>query len=118
MSSALDLWEDPLSPRPDSGRLRSLFIVGAPRTGTTSLSKALAAHPQICFSKPKETHFFLRPLDGASPTEIRRRFESAYFRSLGPQHEVLAEGSVSYLYDPRAIRRIIDFDPRATLVVG
>lgn len=97
---------------------RGIFIVGAPRTGTTSLSKALAAHPQICFSKPKETHFFLRPLDGASPTEIRRRFESAYFRSLGPQHEVLAEGSVSYLYDPRAIRRIIDFDPRATLVVG
>ena len=60
----------------------------------------------------------MRPLDGVSKADIRRRFEASYFRTLGPQHQVLGEGSVSHLYDPRAIRRIIDFDPRATLVVG
>jgi hypothetical protein len=98
---------------------RSLFIVGAPRTGTTSLAKALAAHPLICFSKPKETHFFIRPsAEGVSVQDIRRRYETAYFRTLGPQHRVIAEGSVSYLYDPEAIRRILEFDPRASFVVG
>jgi hypothetical protein len=37
----------------------SFFIVGAPRCGTTALSKALGGHPRIAFSKPKETHFLL-----------------------------------------------------------
>jgi hypothetical protein len=98
---------------------RSLFIIGAPRTGTTSFAKALAAHPWICFSKPKETHFFMRlPAEGVSVQEIRRRYETAYFRTLGPQHRVIAEGSVSYLYGPSAIRRILEFDPQAILVVG
>ena len=36
----------------------SFYVVGAPRCGTTALSKALAGNPHISFSKPKETHFF------------------------------------------------------------
>jgi hypothetical protein len=116
MSSALDLQDGFRTVRnPRAERRSSLFIVGAPRSGTTSLAKALATHPQICFSKPKETHFFLRP-GPASPEEMRRRFEAAYFRTAGLAHRVLAEGSVSYLYDPQAIRRILDFDRDALLV--
>ena len=99
-------------------RPSSLFVVGAPRTGTTSLAKALASHPQICFSKPKETHFFLRPFNGASMEEVRRRYESAFFDGLNPDHRCLAEGSVTYLYDPQAIQRILAFDPDARFVVG
>ena len=119
MSSARELMGESLAGRPNLGQQRSsLFIVGAPRTGTTSLSKALAAHPQVCFAKPKETHFFLRENVGMSDAQIRRRFEEAYFRTLQPQHRVLAEGSVSYLYDPRAIVRILRFDPQAQFVVG
>jgi hypothetical protein len=30
----------------------------------------------------------------------------------------MAEGSVSYLYDPTAFRRILAFDPEALIVVG
>lgn len=96
----------------------SLFIVGAPRTGTTTMAKALADHPQICFSKPKETHFFLGPSSEGPREAVRQRFESAYFRNLGPQHRVIADGSVSYLYDPGAIRRILNFDPEARFVAG
>jgi hypothetical protein len=116
MSPAIDLpkLHRPLRTARSDGR-SSLFIVGAPRSGTTSLAKALAGHPQVCFSKPKETHFFLRPVPG-SAEEVRRRFEAAYFRTLGPAHRMLAEGSVSYLYDPQAIRRILDFDRDALLV--
>jgi hypothetical protein len=96
----------------------SLFIVGAPRTGTTSLAKALASHPNICFSKPKETHFFLKPFGELSIEEVRESFERAYFSGRTAQHLCLAEGSVSYLYDPQAIARILAFDPHARFVVG
>ena len=53
-----------------SERRSSLFIVGAPRTGTTSLAKAL---------------------------EVWRRYERAYFSGLRAEHRCLAEGSVTYL---------------------
>jgi hypothetical protein len=108
----------PSTARWAAGARSSLFIVGAPRTGTTSLAKALAAHPHVCFSKPKETHFFLRDVSSASDAQIRRRYEAAYFRNLQPAHRMLAEGSVSYLYDPRAISRILRFDRQARFVVG
>ena len=34
------------------------FVVGAPRCGTTAISKYLSDNPNICFSRPKEPHFF------------------------------------------------------------
>lgn len=98
-------------------RRSSLFIVGAPRTGTTSLAKALSSHPNVCFSKPKETHFFLRPFED-SVEEVRKHYQRTYFSGLNSQHLCLTEGSVSYLYDPSAIARILAFDPNARFVVG
>jgi hypothetical protein len=38
--------------------LPNLIIVGAARSGTTSLHRYLDQHPQIFMSKPKETNFF------------------------------------------------------------
>ncbi|NBD32874.1 MAG: hypothetical protein GVY17_07915 [Cyanobacteria bacterium] len=38
-------------------QLPNFFIVGAPRCGTTALSRYLSQHRQICLSRPKETHF-------------------------------------------------------------
>ena len=43
-----------IAPFPD------FFVVGAPRCGTTALSRYLSQHPQVCFSKPKEPHYFAR----------------------------------------------------------
>ena len=93
------------------------FIVGAPRCGTTAVSKALSRNPCISFSKPKEPHFFLEPRPGAGPDKLRRQYLSRYHRELGPQHQAYGDGSVSYLYEPDAIRRVLEFDPRAKFIV-
>jgi hypothetical protein len=95
----------------------SCFIVGAPRCGTTAISKALSRNPRISFSKPKEPHFFLEPRPGLSPEELRRQYLSRYHRDLGPEHQAIGDGSVSYLYEPEAIRRVLAFDPRAKFIV-
>jgi hypothetical protein len=96
----------------------ALFIVGAPRCGTTILSKLMSRHPHVCFSKPKETHFFLREPAPSEPAEDRRQFLTRHFGALGPQHLMIAEGSVSYLYVPKAIERLLRAFPAAKLVVG
>lgn len=97
---------------------RALFIVGAPRCGTTALSKHIAKHPQVCFAKPKETHFFLLEPDRGDPAADRRRFLERHFPALGPGHTTVADGSVSYLYAPEAARRAARAFPGARFVVG
>ena len=61
--------------------LRSAFVVGAPRCGTTFLAKAMARHPEICFSKPKETHVFVREPAAARP-DAMREFLRRHFHAL------------------------------------
>jgi hypothetical protein len=38
----------------------NFFIVGAARSGTTSLDQYLSQHPEIFMTPRKETHFFAR----------------------------------------------------------
>ena len=95
----------------------SFFIVGAPRCGTTALSKALARNPRISFSKPKEPHFFLEPRPNLSDTEIRTLYLGRYHAQLGAHHQALGEGSVSYFYSSDAITRALNFDDRAKFIV-
>ena len=40
--------------------LPTFVVIGAPKAGTTSLHRYLAAHPQVFMSEPKELHFFVR----------------------------------------------------------
>lgn len=95
----------------------SFFIVGAPRCGTTSLSKALRDRPEVCFARPKEANFFLLPFDG-SPEEERARYLSLFHRGLSPAHRALGDGSVMYLYRPETLERALRFDPRARFIVN
>jgi hypothetical protein len=96
----------------------SFFIVGAPRCGTTALSKILARHPQVCFSRPKETHFFVREdLPSLDHQILKTHFVEPFYPHLAPGHTTFGEGSVSSLYSPAAIDQIRRFDPDARFIV-
>src|SRR5262245_59515349 len=97
--------------------LRSAFVVGAPRCGTTFLAKAMARHPQICFSKPKESYFFVREPAAARP-DAMREFLRRHFHALEDSHAVVAEGSPSTLYDPAVALRALELDPDARFVLS
>ncbi len=45
--------------------LPNLFVVGAPKSGTTALHRYLDQHPQVAMSAVKEPKFFLA--DGRAP---------------------------------------------------
>jgi hypothetical protein len=48
---------------PNEPRLPNFLLIGAPKSGTTSLHLYLAAHPQIFMSETKELNFFIAALN-------------------------------------------------------
>ena len=98
------------------------FIVGAPRCGTTALSRYLKTHPDICFAKPKEPQYFttttLRHLDhDVLIQRIQAEYIQRFFRPSAPDTRTFGEGSVSYLYAPAAIATILRWNPSARFIV-
>jgi hypothetical protein len=96
-------------------------LVGAPRCGTTSLAHYLSTHPDICFSNPKEPHFFSRrDLAGLAPDERSRVVREQYLDHFFPRRDngrMLAEGSVSYLYAPEKMLPVLDTWPDAKFII-
>ncbi len=95
----------------------SLFIIGAPKCGTTALCAYLANHPSVCFSEPKEAKFFH---DDFSVEHRLATTEEEYLKCFSHQQasdQVLAEGTVWYLFSQVAVRRILAFNPEAKFVV-
>jgi hypothetical protein len=97
-------------------RFPDFFVVGAPRCGTTAFCRYLARNPQICFSRPKEPHYFARLDRDPSADEIRRDYLDRCFGHCTAAHRVLGEGSVSYLYLPETITRIRRINPDARFI--
>jgi hypothetical protein len=92
------------------------FIIGAPRCGTTSLSRYLMRHPQVCFSRPKETHYFAQQADLPAEADLKRHYIDRYFGHRAGGEIVAGEGSVSYIHLPEAIEQILHFNPGAKFI--
>lgn len=96
------------APRPD------FFIVGAPKSGTTSMWAYLRAHPQIYMPRTKEPHRF------GSDLEFTDRITDdeyiALFSGATPEQRI-GEASVWYLYSERAALEIREFSPEARIII-
>lgn len=97
--------------------LPAFFIVGAPRCGTTAMSKYLRAHPLVCFSRPKETNYFVTGKPTDSPATAREKFLKAFFAPVDGDAQIYGEGSVSTLYSRDALERILACFPQAKFIV-
>lgn len=102
---------------------RFLFIVGAPRCGTTTMARWLQAHPEVAFPFVKEPHFFTQhDLRGLDEAELKRRVERDYldhfFAHPEGEERVGADCSVSYLYAPEQLEPVLKLWPESRFVVG
>jgi len=95
----------------------NFFIVGAPRCGTTTLSRCLKNHPDICFAKPKEPHYFAQFNGLVSPETIQTEYVEKYFSHAKSHHQAIGEGSPSYLYSSSGLQAILKFNPDAKFIV-
>ncbi len=98
----------------------NLFIVGAVKSGTTSLYAYLGQHPAVFFPEIKEPHFFTRP----DPSPAQRhlitfvREESRYLQLYrnAAHYPWRGDASPSYLWCPEAPARIAEVAPSARII--
>jgi len=104
----------------------NLFVIGAMKSGSTTLHELLGAHPDICMSEPKEPCFFVDPdvLKEVWPEMWARgywRSEEAYLAlfSAKPTARYFGESSTDYSKRPEidgVVNRIAAFSPEARLL--
>jgi hypothetical protein len=95
----------------------NLFIVGAPKSGTTALYSYLKRHPQILMSKIKEPQFFASDVCGDQRC-IRTMSEYLdCFDSPDKDFVVVGEASTCYLGSKQAPLEIHKFCPEARVIV-
>ncbi|HEX5314672.1 MAG TPA: sulfotransferase [Gammaproteobacteria bacterium] len=101
-------------------RIPNLFLIGAPKCGTTALSHYLAGHPDIFMSEQagsKEPNYFAPDLPfGKLCVESFAEYLALYRRA--PQNaRYLGDASVRYLRSKVAVPQILEKSPNAKLIV-
>ena len=94
----------------ETGRNPDVLVVGAQKSGTTTVHAWLRDYPQVFTATPKELHYFDLHQD-RGPDWYRGRFAG-----VGPT-QLAAEATPSYMYFEDAVRRIAQDLPDARLVV-
>lgn len=91
----------------------NFIIIGAQKSGTSSLSHQLAQHPKICFCKVKEPHYFSRNKDCAKSI-------NKYHKLFNPEkNQICGEASTSYTFSPINIdtpARLYEYNPEMKLI--
>lgn len=91
-----------------------LFIIGAAKSGSTTLHHHIAAHPQIFMSEPKELFYFNEEMNWSKGEE----WYLSHFLSASPG-QIVGESSVTYSMRPKLSdvpQRILQFNPDARFV--
>jgi len=94
----------------------NLFVIGAPRCGTTSLYAGLKQHSDVYTSVLKEPHFYASDLPKQPHTVSSQEDYSRLFDARTNQR-FSAEASVWYLYSPRAALAVARHNPGARVIV-
>jgi len=95
-------------------RLPNFIIVGAAKSGTTSLCNYLSMHPFVEIVSERLEFFgeYCNPSIG----KIDKNKYLNMFKSL-PKHIIAGEKSVSYLYSDRAATEIYDLNPQMKIIM-
>ena len=91
--------------------LPNFFILGAPKSGTTTLYHALEKHPAVHLSTPKEPYYFEDEYEQGPEFYWR-----TYFAAGWKGQSLIGDARAAHLYLPYVPRRIYTTVPEARLV--
>ncbi len=107
-------------------KIPNLFIVGAPKCGTTSLHYWLSQHPEIFMSNPKEPWYFCTDLHkeadnfwGYQVNYFKYRNKDNYLSLFknAKNKKILGESSPRYLFSKEAANKIFNFNQNAKIII-
>jgi len=93
----------------------NLFIVGAPKCGTTAWVAYLSQHPDIFFCDPKEPHYFNSDIPGFRWFNTQDDYLELFVTAGSEQ--IRAEASILYLYSHDAAANIALFNRDAKILI-
>jgi hypothetical protein len=101
--------------------LPNTIIAGAPKSGSSSLYWWLSAHPEVCASMTKETHFFDDSIHqrfnaNANVHEHDLSIYAEYFKHCSTESKVVMEATPIYLYQKSAIEHLSRFSPKPKVI--
>ncbi len=100
--------------------LPDVYVVGAPKAGTTAVATWLANHPDVFFSTPKEPFYWASDYPGLRRHygfESLQAYSQLFACEAARSARFLAEGSTIYLYSETAVPDILQAVPTAKMIV-
>lgn len=91
-----------------------LYLVGAPKAGSSALANLLAQHPQISMCRIKEPNFHCHDFQLPGP-KTEQEYLSLF--SITPQTKFMADASILYLYSRSAAAAIAEYAPQAHILM-
>ena len=102
-----------------SGSLPDFIIIGAQKSGTSSLYAYLGQHPQLLPSSSKEVHFFdggLNPkVDSFEKGQVWYRAHFPFRKNVSAYSKIF-EATPLYIFNPFTPRRIFDLVPEVKII--
>ena len=96
-------------------RLPNLFIVGAPKCGTTAWAEYLGTHPDIFFPKSKDDCFFALDLPKFRFVHTEAEYSKLFAES--GDAKIVGEASAMYLFSEAAANAIRDYNAEAKILI-
>lgn len=96
-------------------KIPNLFIVGAPKAGTTSLYRYLQTHSNIFFSEVKEPHFFNTDTNNKKSLDGLETYLELFKKAKNEKY--LGEASTHYLMSDVAAKNINQFSREAKIII-
>lgn len=94
----------------------NVFIIGAPRSGTTAIATYLLSHPRVFLSKMKEPQYFASDFKNR-PVRSLRAYENLFSKAKPHVEKVIIDASTWYLFSKVAVSRILEYEPNARFIV-
>lgn len=96
-------------------RKPNLFILGAPKCGTTSVYQWLSEHPNVFMSPMKEPHFFNTDENQRWVTSLEEY--EGLFAGATDRHRTIGEASTWYMHSDEAVPNILQYASAPKFVV-
>ncbi len=92
----------------------NLFIVGFPKSGTSSLYFWLKQHPNVFMSNKKEPSFFSKDFELVGQIKNRNEYNNLFLKAY--KEKIIGEASTSYSFSKEAPIKIKKYNPEAKII--